>query len=164
MHPRIETWTGERSAHLGWVEMTHTNAIVRAYQNSDESAVTALWQDVLADAARHNEPALSIRNKLAVDRNLFYVAVLDEQVVGAVMGGYDGHRGWVYSLAVRPEFQRRGIATALMSHLEEELVKTGCLKINLQVRASNDAVVAFYETLGYRVEPRVSMGKRTYNA
>jgi ribosomal protein S18 acetylase RimI-like enzyme len=78
------------------------------------------------------------------------------------MGSYDGHRGWVYALAVCPTHQRRGIGTALLRHLEAALQGRGCLKVNLQVRASNAEAVAFYERLGYVVEERVSMGKRLY--
>jgi ribosomal protein S18 acetylase RimI-like enzyme len=119
---------------------------------------------VLPDDAPHNEPATAIRNKLAVERDLFFVAVEGGAVVGTVLGGYDGHRGWVYSLAVRPQCQRRGVGSALVRRLEQALVGRGCLKVNLQVRAANAGVVAFYEKLGHAVEPRVSMGKRLYSA
>jgi ribosomal protein S18 acetylase RimI-like enzyme len=90
---------------------------------------------------------------------LFFVARLDGLLVGTVMSGYDGHRGWVYSLAVGSEVRRRGSGTALMQHVERELASRGCPKVNLQVLASNAATVAFYEKLGYSVEERVSMGK-----
>jgi ribosomal protein S18 acetylase RimI-like enzyme len=96
---------------------------------------------------------------LAVQGDLFFVALINGIVVGTVMGGYDGHRGWIYSLAVSPETRRRGIGTALMRHAEQELARRGCPKINLQVLASNAGVVAFYQKLGYAVEERVSMGK-----
>jgi ribosomal protein S18 acetylase RimI-like enzyme len=124
--------------------------------------VIALWREILPDVAPHNEPAASLRNKLAVDRRLVFVAEDEGQVVGAVMGGYDGHRGWVYSLAVRPGYRRQGVGTGLVRQVEAELTVLGCLKINLQVRASNAVVVAFYERLGYVVEERVSMGRRLY--
>jgi ribosomal protein S18 acetylase RimI-like enzyme len=81
-------------------------------------------------------------------------------VAGTIMAGYDGHRGWLYSLAVAPEHRRRGIGSALVRHAEQELRKRGCLKINLQILEANAAVAAFYEALGYAVEPRVSLGKR----
>ena len=123
----------------------------------------ALWGEVLSDSAPHNDPAQVIRQKTAVERDLFYVAVVESTVIGTVMGGYDGHRGWGYSLAVTPNYQRQGVGSALMAHLEAALVQRGCLKINLQVRASNEEVVAFYEKLGYNVEERVSMGKRMYD-
>jgi ribosomal protein S18 acetylase RimI-like enzyme len=135
---------------------------IRPYEDADEQAVIALWSEVLPDSAPHNDPATAIRKKLAVERDLFFVAVLGAAVVGTVMGGYDGHRGWVYSVAVDPQYQRRGIGGALVQRLEAALVERGCLKVNLQVRASNAGVIAFYAKLGYSVEERVSMGKRLY--
>jgi ribosomal protein S18 acetylase RimI-like enzyme len=135
---------------------------VRPYEDADEAAVIALWREVLPDEAPHNDPATAIRQKLAVERDLFLVATVEGVLVGTVLGGYDGHRGWVYSLAVRPGQRRRGVGTALVRRLEGALAGRGCLKVNLQVRASNAGVVAFYEKLGYAVEERVSMGKRLY--
>jgi ribosomal protein S18 acetylase RimI-like enzyme len=136
---------------------------IRSYEDTDELAVIALWKEVLADSAPHNDPATSIRMKVAHDRELFLVAVTDDGPVGTVMGGYDGHRGWVYSVAVSPRHQRQGIGTALVRRLEELLAARGCLKLNLQVRASNAGVCAFYEKLGFRVEEILSMGKRLYS-
>jgi ribosomal protein S18 acetylase RimI-like enzyme len=135
---------------------------IRPYQDADERAVIALWNEALPDAAPHNDPATAIRKKLAVDRDLFLVAAVDGAVVGTVMGGYDGHRGWVYAVAVDPRFRRRGVGAALIRSLESALTERGCLKVNLQVRATNAEVIAFYEKLGYGVEERVSMGKRLY--
>jgi ribosomal protein S18 acetylase RimI-like enzyme len=88
--------------------------------------------------------------------------VVDDAVAGTVMGGYDGHRGWVYAVAVSPRHRRGGIGAALVRRLEADLTERGCLKINLQVRCTNEAVIPFYEKLGYRVEEIVSMGKRMY--
>jgi ribosomal protein S18 acetylase RimI-like enzyme len=136
--------------------------LIRHYEAADEPAVVSLWREVLPDAAPHNDPATAIRNKLVAGDGLFFVAELDGKVVGTVMGGYDGHRGWVYSVAVSPGERRRGIGSALVRHLESELAQRGCLKVNLQVRASNAGVVAFYLRLGYAVEERVSMGRRLY--
>ena len=135
---------------------------IRLYDAADEQAVIALWKEVLPDSAPHNDPATAIRRKLAVERDLFFVAADAATVVGTVLGGYDGHRGWVYALAVTPAHQRQGIGTALVRCVEDALAGRGCLKVNLQVRASNAGVVAFYEKLGYEVEERVSMGKRLY--
>jgi ribosomal protein S18 acetylase RimI-like enzyme len=135
---------------------------IRPYQDSDEQAVIALWCEVLPDSAPHNDPATAIRKKLAVERNLFFVATVAEAVVGTVLGGYDGHRGWIYSVAVKPEHRRQGIGGALIRRVESDLSERGCLKVNLQVRACNHGVIAFYEKLGYEVEERISMGKRLY--
>jgi len=132
---------------------------IRVFRESDEPAVVALWTTVFGYAAPHNQPATDIRCKLSVQRELFFVAILDGHLIGTVMGGYDGHRGWIYRLAVAPDFRRRGVGTALVGHVEQALQKRGCLKINLQVLASNAETVAFYDKLGYGVEERVSMGK-----
>jgi ribosomal protein S18 acetylase RimI-like enzyme len=135
---------------------------IRPYEPGDERAVIALWTAIFADTAPHNDPAASIRNKVAAADGLFFVAEAVGAVVGTVMGGYDGHRGWVYSVAVDPAHRRHGVGTALIRHLEAVLAGRGCLKVNLQVRATNAGVVAFYERLGYAVEDRVSLGKRLY--
>jgi predicted amidohydrolase/ribosomal protein S18 acetylase RimI-like enzyme len=136
---------------------------IRAFRAPDEQGVINLWRAVSRSDAPHNDPATAIRKKLAVDRDLFLVAVVGGTVVGTVMGGYDGHRGWIYSVAVSSEHRRRGVGAALIRQVETALVERGCLKINLQVLPSNPEAVAFYETLGYGVEARVSMGKRLYD-
>ena len=105
-----------------------------------------------------------IRRKLAVQRELFLVAETASELVGTAMGGYDGHRGWVYYVAVHPKHRRRGIARNLMTELEDSLRVLGCAKLNLQVLASNETACAFYRKLGYQVEERVSMGKRLVDA
>lgn len=137
---------------------------VRHYEESDEKGIVSLWTDCLFDPAPHNDPSLSLRQKLAVDGSLIYVAVAGQVVIGSVMGGYDGHRGWIYSLAVRPEYRRRGVGAALVRELETELQRRGCLKVNLQVRAENREVITFYEKLGFCVERHISLGKRLYSS
>jgi len=92
------------------------------------------------------------------------VGATGARVVGAVMAGFDGVRGWIHHLAVAPEFRHRGLATQLMRAAEAGLRRIGCAKINLQVRATNHGVIAFYRTLGYQIEDRVSMGRRLENA
>ena len=89
---------------------------IRLYEDGDEQAVVALWRDDQFDVAPHNDPAVVIQKKLAVERELFFVATINGTVVGTVMGGYDGHRGWVYALVVTLACQRQGIGTALVRH------------------------------------------------
>jgi ribosomal protein S18 acetylase RimI-like enzyme len=132
---------------------------IRPYEEADEAAVAALWREVFPDEPAHNVPEEVIARKLGVQRELFFVAVEGGGVVGTAMAGYDGHRGWVYAVAVKPSHRRRGVGAALMARVEEGLRAAGCPKLNLQVRASNRQAVAFYERLGYAVEDRVSMGK-----
>ena len=132
---------------------------IREYQDADRSQVTDLWHQIFPGSTGHNDPEAAIDRKTAHSDGLFFVAVDNDVVIGTIMGGYDGHRGWIYSVAVSPNAQRRGIGTALMKHVERALADRGCPKVNLQVRADNEAVVAFYESLGYLVEERVSLGK-----
>ncbi len=133
---------------------------IRPYRESDEQPVVALWREVFPDAPPWNDPRRDVARKLFEQRELFLVATVDGSVVGTVMAGYDGHRGWVYYLAVSPEQRRTGIGTALMQRVEADLAAVGCPKLNLQVRASNEEAVSFYQRLGYVIEQRVSMGKR----
>jgi ribosomal protein S18 acetylase RimI-like enzyme len=133
---------------------------IRSYSESDEAAVAKLWREVFPGSPWWNHPETDIQRKLAVQRELFLVATIDSKIVGTAMAGYDGHRGWVYYVAVSPRHRRQGIGTALMERVEEELAGLGCPKLNLQVRASNEEVVAFYRKLGYQIEERISMGKR----
>jgi ribosomal protein S18 acetylase RimI-like enzyme len=122
--------------------------------------VVALWKTVFGYPDPHNVPELAIDKKLEVNDRLFFVAVNGEQVVGTIMAGYDGHRGWIYLVAVGPQCRRQNIGSQLVSHAEEALTRRGCVKINLEILASNASVAAFYESLGFRVENRVTMGKR----
>ena len=133
--------------------------VIRPFEDADETAVVALWREVFADDPPRNEPSLVINKKRAVQRDLFFVAHLYDELAGTAMAGYDGHRGWVYKLAVRPSRRRCGIGRALMARVESALIDLGCAKLNLQVRAGNEAVVAFYQRLGYGTEERVSLGK-----
>ena len=133
---------------------------IRSYSESDEASVAELWRRVFPDSPSWNHPETDIQRKLAVQRELFLTAWLDAELVGTAMAGYDGHRGWVYYVAVKPGSRRQGIGSALMRHVEETLADLGCPKLNLQVRVTNDEVMAFYRELGYEVEERVSMGKR----
>src|SRR5690606_35580736 len=110
------------------------------------------------DPAR-KAPESIIDHKLRLRDELLLVAVCEGVVAGAIMGGYDGFRGWLYYLAVVPEYRRRGCGTLLVHEGESRLRLRGCSKVNLQIRASNSRVAGFYAALGYSEEPRVSMGR-----
>jgi ribosomal protein S18 acetylase RimI-like enzyme len=134
---------------------------IERYQDADEAQVVALWEQCFAgNLDGHNEPHRSIQRKMAVQGELFFVARREGRIVGTTMAGYDGHRGWIYSVAVSPELRRSGIGRALLQHAETALAALGCPKINLQVRAGNEAVIGFYRSCGFVVEPNLSMGRR----
>jgi ribosomal protein S18 acetylase RimI-like enzyme len=107
-----------------------------------------------------NNPKRDIQRKLKVDRDLFLVGILDEKVIATVMGGYEGHRGWINYLAVDPGFQGKGYGRLMMEAIEQRIRLKGCPKINLQVRATNKAVIQFYRSLGYTDDHVIGLGKR----
>lgn len=132
---------------------------IRAYQLLDMPQVLSLWSEC-GLVVPQNDPSKDIERKLKVDPDLFLVGLKDDTVVATVMGGYEGHRGWINYLAVKPSEQRRGYGQAIMAAVEALLADKGCPKINLQVRASNKAVIAFYSALGYGDDEVVGLGKR----
>lgn len=133
---------------------------VEPYRAALFEGVRALWLEAFPDDPPHNRAEAAIPAKLAVQPELLLVALEGDEVVGTTMAGYDGHRGWLYAVAVRETHRRAGVGTLLIAEAERRLAELGCTKINLQVRAENAAVAAFYRGLGYAVEERVSMGKR----
>jgi ribosomal protein S18 acetylase RimI-like enzyme len=134
-------------------------AIIVTYRPDHFAGVEALWQMVFPDDPPWNAAASAIPAKLAVQPELFLVALEGAQIVGSIMAGYDGHRGWLYALAVHPDQRRRGIAKQLAGEAIGRLRLLGCRKVNLQVRSGNDAAVAFWRSTGFSVEERVSMGR-----
>jgi len=133
---------------------------IRKYQPADRETLIDLWTIVFPDHPPHNEPEKVIDTKLAVD-DLIFVATLGDRIVGACIAGYDGFRGWLYFVAVHPQCRRGGIGTGLVTHAMACLKELGCTKVNLQIRAANEAVAAFYKALGFAAEDRISMGAHT---
>jgi ribosomal protein S18 acetylase RimI-like enzyme len=135
------------------------SVLVRAFKESDEPRVIELW--MFGGLLKPwNDPKKDIARKLKMQRDLFLVAELEGVVVGVVMAGYEGHRGWINYLAVDIGQRRRGIGTALMRDAERRLRLLGCPKINLQIRRENTAVQAFYAAIGFSEDDVVSYGKR----
>jgi len=138
--------------------------IIRIFDERDTQAVLALWAQAFPEYATpgkpQRDPRLSIRNKLAMQPEFFFVGLLEERLIGTVMVGYDGHRGWMYSLAVAEDERGNGYARALVEHAERALAAIGCPKLNLQIMANKPETQAFYAKLGYQMDAVVSFGKR----
>ncbi|MGN7223823.1 GNAT family acetyltransferase [Curtobacterium flaccumfaciens] len=145
---------------------------IRPFRTEDTDAVVALWESC-GLVRPWNDPRRDIARKLTVQPELFLVAEPDATdgddtdtdtagagVVAAGMAGFDGHRGWVNYLAVRPDLQGSGLGRTLMAEFERLLTDLGCPKLNLQVRAGNEQVLGFYASLGYTDDRTVSLGKR----
>ena len=133
--------------------------IIRSFQVSDEPDVIDLWRRCSL-VVPQNDPKKDIEMKLQVQPELFFVGVISSHIVSTIMSGYDGHRGWIYYLAVDPVFQQNGIGRRMVEEVESKLRKLGCSKINLQVRNSNNSAIAFYKHIGFLDDDVIGMGKR----
>lgn len=140
--------------------------IIRELAPGDEAQICALWQEVFGYAEPRNDPARVLAEKLrwdargaAVEAPGLLVAVDAPRIVGTLMFGYDGHRGWLYRMAVASRARRRGVGRQLVAAAERRLAALGCPKVNLQLHAHNAAGARFWAALGYAREPRIDMGK-----
>lgn len=138
---------------------------VRAFDRADTESVVALWTE--AGLTRPwNDPRLDIERKLTVQPELFLVVEHDEprspseRIIGSVMAGYDGHRGWLYYLATARSHRHRGIARSLVREAERLLLDMGCPKVQLMVREGNEGALGFYDDLGYERFSVSNTGRR----
>lgn len=133
---------------------------IRSFDPADTDAVVALWQE--AGLTRPwNDPRKDIERKLRVQAELFRVAVADDgRIVATAMSGYDGHRGWVYYVAVADSERGTGMGARMMADAEVLLLDLGCPKVNVQVREGNDRVIGFYEHLGFAPDKAMGLGRR----
>jgi ribosomal protein S18 acetylase RimI-like enzyme len=132
---------------------------IRRYRDADLDAVVALWE--ACDLVRPwNPPARDIAFCRSSGHGEVFVAEVEGRIVGTAMAGHDGHRGWIYYVAVDPGHRQRALGRALMGHAESWLAELGVPKVQLLIRETNTAVASFYERLGYAAEPRLVMSKR----
>ena len=139
--------------------MTESSLLIRPFQTEDEDALVALWK-MCELTVPWNNPHKDIARKLQVQPELFLVGILDNSLIATVMGGYEGHRGWINYLAVHQDFQGKGYGQEIMNSVETGLREMGCPKINLQIRTGNNKIASFYQKLGFTNDHVVSMGKR----
>jgi ribosomal protein S18 acetylase RimI-like enzyme len=133
--------------------------LIRTYRPDDRDALIALW--VACELTRPwNDASRDIERKLSRDPENLLVLESEGAILGSVMVGYEGHRGWINYLAVHPSRQRQGLARQLMDEAERRLRGLGCAKINLQVRSSNSSALSFYSQIGFSVDDAISLGKR----
>jgi len=137
---------------------------IRVVEPADLEALVALWHEVFPEyrdpTKPQRDPRANIERKLAQRDGLFWLAEGDDGIVATAMAGYDGHRGWLYSVGVHPRVRRSGLARALVAHAEAALAQRGCPKINLQVMTVNESAQAFWRAVGYAPDLVVSFGKR----
>ena len=132
---------------------------LRPFQSDDEPAVIALWRrsDLVVP---HNDPQRDIAAKCRQQPELFTVAVHNSTIIATVMAGYDGHRGWIYYLAVDPAYRQQGIGRRMVRTAMANLRALGCPKLNLMVRGTNRDVIQFYQRLGFVRDDVLCLGQR----
>jgi len=135
------------------------NFIIRSYSESDKKKVIELWQEC-GLVVPWNDPQRDIERKLSVQPELFLVGLINDEIISTAMAGYDGHRGWVYYLAVKPRYQQQEIGKQMMKETEIRLFELGCPKLNIMIRTTNLEVVNFYKSIGYKIDAVTSLGKR----
>jgi ribosomal protein S18 acetylase RimI-like enzyme len=126
--------------------------------DDDVDDVVALWQEC-GLTRPWNDPHLDIADARRGPTSTVLVARDGDGVVATVMAGHDGHRGWLYYVAVRPALQGSGVGTAAVAAGEAWLRAAGARKVQLMVRTTNDRVRGFYERLGYTDQATTVLGR-----
>jgi len=126
---------------------------------SEADAAAALWEEAGLVRA-WNDPHTDIAAALACPTSTILAARDAGRIIGTVLAGYDGHRGWLYYVAVAADQRRTGLGRALVEAAEQWLVAQGARVIRLMIRAENHVVKGFYEALGYEDGEMIVMGKR----
>ena len=135
------------------------NLSIREYRPADRDAVIALWE-ACGLTRPWNDPATDIAFCVARPESTILVGETDGRLIASVMTGHDGHRGWLYYLAVEPGLQKSGHGRTMVAAAEDWLKARGAPKVMLMVRPENTTVRAFYDALGYEEEERVIYAKR----
>ena len=135
------------------------NLVFRSFRKSDQKDVIQLWMEC-GLVVQWNNPQRDIERKLGTQPELFLIGLINDKIITTAMAGYDGHRGWVYYLAVKPQYQRKEIGRQIMKEVEIRLLELGCPKLNIMVRTTNLDVINFYKAIGYKVDAITNMGKR----
>ena len=147
-----------RRSNLEATALTGSEPTIRVYHDSDEDQVVALWH-ACGLTKDYNPPAGDIAFCRATPTAELFVAEDDGRVVATAMTGHDGHRGWLYYVAVEPALHGTGLGRRMVARSEAWLAALGVRKVNLIIRETNTAVRGFYERLGYDVEPRTQMAR-----
>ncbi len=132
---------------------------IRPIQDDDTDAVIGLWRQC-GLLRPWNDPVADIAlARKTESAEIFVGTTADNSIDAAVMCGHDGHRGWLYYLAVSPRTQRQGFGKLMVAHAEQWLRDRDVPKLELMIRNTNTVVGQFYESIGYRTEPVVTMSR-----
>ncbi|WP_373007530.1 GNAT family acetyltransferase [Hyphomonas sp.] len=131
---------------------------IRDFREADRAALIALWE-ACALTRPWNDPNADVDRSIASRDATILVGTVEDTVVASVMFGHDGHRGWIYYLAVTPDRHTRGHGRELMAEAELWLTARGAPKVQLMVRGENETATAFYNALGYERQDVTVLGK-----
>ena len=141
--------------------MLPANLVLREFRfPQDYPHVIDLWQNAGSGIhLRRSDEEQELAKKLQRDPDFFLIAEIDGQIIGTVLGGFDGRRGMVYHLAVEASFRKRGIGAFLMDELEKRMKQKGCIRSYLMVTHDNADAIRFYEALGWEQMDILTFGK-----
>lgn len=132
---------------------------ISSAKESDRDEVIALWE-ACGLTRPWNDPSADYNLALANETSAILLAHIEGELAASVLTGFDGHRGWVYYLAVAPDVQKQGLGRKMMAAAEQWLRDRHAPKIQLMVRDDNEAAIGFYKALDYEQQPVMTIGKR----
>ena len=133
--------------------------IISQANKNDVPAIISLWEKTKLTRP-WNDPAKDIELSLNADTSTIFTARKNGSIVGSAMTGYDGHRGWIYYLAVDPDCQKQGIGKRLYNEAYRWLKEQGAPKFQILIRNDNEDVVSFYEKLGFEKSTSLLMARK----
>lgn len=131
---------------------------IRQFTPADQSQVLSIWYRC-GLVGRGEDPIQDIDRQMEMQPALFLVGAIKQTVIGTIMGGYEGPKGWISHLAVAPEWQRLGYGRVLLQEMETVLRELGCPRVDFKVRTNNRQVLGFCEKMGYQIERVLSLAK-----
>ncbi len=132
--------------------------MIELANSDDRASVVGLWE-ACGLTRQWNDAGADFDRAVGGPSSTILVARVETEIAGSVMVGFDGHRGWVYYLAVAPGIRRQGLGRRLMEAAEDWLRARGAPKIQLMVRDGNEEALAFYDSLGLRHQSVVTLGR-----
>jgi ribosomal protein S18 acetylase RimI-like enzyme len=130
---------------------------IRDYQTEDEAALVELWQ-ACGLTRPWNDPQMDIAMAISTPGSRILVGELSSTIVASAMVGFDGHRGWIYYMAVAPDRRGQGLGRMMFGAAKSWLKDCGALKLQLMVRADNEKAIGFYRALGLEPQAVTTLG------